>query len=40
MIVRTLQAAEQTDRRVVGPTWESTRLLLKHDTGSYPLPVD
>jgi L-ectoine synthase len=31
MIVRTLQAAEQTDRCVVGPTWESTRLLLKAD---------
>ena len=31
MIVRTLQAAEQTDRRVVGPTWESTRLLLHAD---------
>ncbi len=31
MIVRTLQAAEHTDRHVVGPTWESTRLLLKAD---------
>ncbi|WP_067521311.1 ectoine synthase [Endozoicomonas ascidiicola] len=33
MIVRTLQAAEQSERRVVAPggTWESTRLLLKND---------
>ena len=33
MIVRTLQAAENTERRVVSPegNWESTRLLLKDD---------
>lgn len=31
MIVRTLQEAEQTPRRVVAKTWESTRLLLKDD---------
>ncbi|QEQ95357.1 ectoine synthase [Neptunomonas concharum] len=33
MIVRTLQEAEQSSRRVVSPDnhWESTRLLLKND---------
>lgn len=33
MIVRTLQEAEQTERRIVDPNnnWESTRLLLKDD---------
>lgn len=31
MIVRTLQAAEKSDRRVTSETWESTRLLLKDD---------
>jgi L-ectoine synthase len=31
MIVRTLEAAEQGDRRVVSNGWESTRLLLKSD---------
>ena len=31
MIVRTLQDAEKTDRRVVTEGWESTRLLLKND---------
>ncbi|GAB2508781.1 ectoine synthase [Microbulbifer agarilyticus] len=31
MIVRKLQEAEQTDRRVVSEGWESTRLLLKND---------
>ena len=31
MIVRTLDAAEQGDRRVVSNGWESTRLLLKSD---------
>jgi L-ectoine synthase len=31
MIVRRLQEAEKTDRRVVTPNWESTRLLLKGD---------
>lgn len=31
MIVRTLQEAEKTDRRVVSENWESARLLLKGD---------
>ncbi|EAY57667.1 MAG: Ectoine synthase [Leptospirillum rubarum] len=31
MIVRTLEEAERSERRVVTPTWESTRLLLKND---------
>lgn len=31
MIVRTLQAAERTERRVTAANWESTRLLLKSD---------
>ncbi|MHB1606764.1 MAG: ectoine synthase [Leptospirales bacterium] len=31
MIVRTLEEAEQSERRVVTRTWESTRLLLKSD---------
>lgn len=31
MIVRTLQEAEQGDRRIVSEGWESTRLLLKND---------
>lgn len=33
MIVRTLQTAEQTERRIVSPdgNWESVRLLLKDD---------
>lgn len=31
MIVRSLQVAEKTNRRVVTPSWESTRLLLKND---------
>lgn len=31
MIVRTLDQAEKSDRRVVTRTWESTRLLLKND---------
>lgn len=31
MIVRTLQAAHKSGRRVVSTTWESTRLLLKSD---------
>lgn len=33
MIVRTLQDAEQSNRRIVSPdaNWESTRLLLKED---------
>ncbi len=32
MIVRTLQAAERTARRVVSENWESTRLSLKDDS--------
>lgn len=31
MIVRKLRKAEKTERRVVTPGWESTRLLLKND---------
>ena len=31
MIVRTLAEAENSDRRVVTQTWESTRMLLKDD---------
>ena len=31
MIVRSLQEAEKTDRRIVSEGWESTRLLLKND---------
>ncbi len=31
MIVRTLKEAENSDRRVVTKTWESTRMLLKDD---------
>jgi L-ectoine synthase len=31
MIVRKLEEAEKTDRRVVAENWESTRLLLKGD---------
>lgn len=31
MIVRTLEQSEQSDRRIVTRTWESTRLLLKND---------
>lgn len=31
MIVRTLKDAENSDRRVVTKTWESTRMLLKED---------
>jgi len=31
MIVRNLAEAEKTNRRVVTPNWESTRLLLKDD---------
>jgi len=31
LIVRTLNSAEQSDRRVVSNGWESTRLLLKND---------
>ncbi len=39
MIVRTLREAEATDRRVVTPHWESTRLLLKADGMGYSLHV-
>ena len=37
MIVRQLQAAQKTDRRIVSPdgNWESTRLLLKGDGMGY-----
>ena len=31
MIIRTLKDAENSDRRVVTKTWESTRMLLKED---------
>lgn len=31
MLVRTLQDAEKTNRRVVAENWESTRLLLQND---------
>lgn len=31
MIVRTLQDAEQSERKVCAATWDSTRLLLKDD---------
>ncbi|WP_169570285.1 ectoine synthase [Sneathiella limimaris] len=31
MFVRTLQAAEKSDRRVTSETWESTRLVLADD---------
>lgn len=31
MIVRDLNKARQTDRRITAETWESTRLLLKND---------
>ena len=31
MIVRKLQEAEKSDRRIVSEGWESTRLLLKND---------
>ncbi len=37
MIVRQLQAAQKTDRRIISPdgNWESTRLLLKNDRMGY-----
>ncbi|ANG61197.1 L-ectoine synthase [Marinobacterium aestuarii] len=35
MIVRTLQEAEQSERRVVSDNWESTRMLLKQDNMGY-----
>lgn len=39
MIVRVLQRAEDTDRRVVTTNWESTRLLLKADGMGFSLHV-
>ena len=35
MIVRTLQDAEKSERRVVSRNWESTRMLLKQDNMGY-----
>ena len=35
MIVRTLTEAENTERRVVAETWESTRLVLRDDQMGY-----
>ena len=35
MIVRNLDEARKTDRRIVTKTWESTRLLLKDDNMGY-----
>lgn len=37
MIVRTLQAAERTDRRIVTQNWDSVRLLLKSDGMGFSL---
>jgi len=39
MIVRRLEEAEKTDRRVVAPNWESTRLVLKNDGMGYSVHV-
>lgn len=39
MIVRRLEECEKTDRRVVTPGWESTRLLLKNDGMGYSVHV-
>lgn len=39
MIVRTLQEAEKSHRRVVTQNWESTRLLLKGDGMGYSVHV-
>lgn len=39
MIVRKLRDAEKTDRRVVTPNWESTRLLLAGDGMGYSFHV-
>ena len=39
MIVRDLQKAERSQRRVVTPNWESTRLLLKSDRMGFSLHV-
>ncbi|MGB2131008.1 MAG: ectoine synthase [Marinobacterium sp.] len=35
MIVRTLEECENSERRVVSQTWESTRMLLKDDKMGY-----
>lgn len=35
MLVRTLEQAEKTQRRVVAQNWESTRLLLRDDNMGY-----
>jgi L-ectoine synthase len=39
MIVRTLDEARRTPRRVVAPTWESTRLSLKDDNMGFSFHV-
>lgn len=39
MIVRTLQEAEKTERRVTAKNWESVRLLLKSDGMGYSVHV-
>jgi len=39
MIVRTLQEAEKSNRRVTAQNWESTRLLLKSDGMGYSVHV-
>ncbi len=39
MIVRTLQEAEKSPRRIVTENWESTRLLLKGDKMGYSVHV-
>lgn len=39
MIVRNLSEAEKTQRRVVTPNWESTRLLLKSDGMGFSMHV-
>ena len=39
MIVRHLEAAERTERRVTAANWESTRLLLKADGMGFSLHV-
>lgn len=39
MIVRKLEEAEKTDRRIVTGNWESTRLLLKKDRMGFSLHV-
>lgn len=39
MIVRQLQTAEKTERRIVSKTWESTRLLLKDDNMGFSFHV-